>query len=311
MVVFQLALPMAILFLVGTLHARLGARQWEVLVSGESDQAVSALAEKLAQIPGVVVERDPEQGKAKPLRHAALIRTAGQDDLEEGPVVCGGSQIAVVARLLVGRSEQPLSCRKDSGGTGGDPRFLAGAVAMALSGMGLFGFGSRLASYRQRGLIRALALTPAGARGFLTLQASHRVLLMTAQAVLLVVVGRQALGIEGAASWPALVAVVAAGGIAFLALGFLVGGTVASGEVATGIGHLLNFPGLVLSGAFHPIATMPSALQAVSGVQPMTYLVRGMGRAIEGRGDVFVDVAILLGFAVLLAALGVWRFRFE
>ena len=69
---------------------------------------------------------------------------------------------------------------------------------------------------------------------------------------------------------------------------------------------LLILPQVFLDGMFWPIATLPNYLQAFSYIMPLTYandalqniMVRGLG-----IGDVWIDVVVLLAFAVAMIAL--------
>jgi ABC-2 type transport system permease protein len=69
---------------------------------------------------------------------------------------------------------------------------------------------------------------------------------------------------------------------------------------------LLILPQIFLDGMFWPISTLPNYLQVFSYIMPLTYandalqniMVRGMG-----LGDVWMDIVILLAFAVVMVAL--------
>ncbi len=69
---------------------------------------------------------------------------------------------------------------------------------------------------------------------------------------------------------------------------------------------LLILPQVFLDGMLWPISTLPNYLQAISYLMPLTYandalqniMVRGYG-----LGSVWVDIAVLLGFAVVMIAL--------
>jgi ABC-2 type transport system permease protein len=69
---------------------------------------------------------------------------------------------------------------------------------------------------------------------------------------------------------------------------------------------LLILPQIFLDGMFWPISTLPNYLQVFSYLMPLTYtndalqniMVRGMG-----LGDVWVDIVVLLAFAVVMVAL--------
>jgi len=62
---------------------------------------------------------------------------------------------------------------------------------------------------------------------------------------------------------------------------------------------LLFFP----SGAIYPIAGFPAWLRAISQVDPFTYTVHALKNLLlknTGFAGIYTDVAILLGFSVLL-----------
>lgn len=69
---------------------------------------------------------------------------------------------------------------------------------------------------------------------------------------------------------------------------------------------LLILPQIFLDGMLWPVSTLPNYLQAISYLMPLTYandalqniMVRG-----NGLGSVWVDIAVLLGFAVVMIAL--------
>lgn len=69
---------------------------------------------------------------------------------------------------------------------------------------------------------------------------------------------------------------------------------------------LLLLPQIFLDGMFWPVSTLPGYLQVLSYIMPLTYandalqgiMVRG-----AGLGDVWIDIAVLLGFAILMVAL--------
>jgi ABC-2 type transport system permease protein len=188
---------------------------------------------------------------------------------------------------------------------------LPGVVGMVIASVGLFGFGARLAAYRQRGFLRRLAVTPLGVRQFVLAQSVHRVLFMIVQSILLIVIGRYVLGASGALRSVSLLCVLVAGSLAFLGFGFFVGGIAPSGEAASGWCHLLYFPMLLVSGAWYPPSALPGAFSFVSPVLPMTYLLDGLQRSLGGIADVRLDVLVLACWAVAMLSLSARTFSPE
>ena len=69
---------------------------------------------------------------------------------------------------------------------------------------------------------------------------------------------------------------------------------------------LLILPQVFLDGMFWPISTLPSYLQAISYIMPLTYTndaLQGIMVKGYGLGDVWPDIVILLAFAVVMVVL--------
>ena len=70
---------------------------------------------------------------------------------------------------------------------------------------------------------------------------------------------------------------------------------------------------LVFSGVFFPIEIFPTWLRIISYLLPFTYALRALRGALMGGSslaDMALDVAILLGFAVVLIPLSIWALRY-
>jgi ABC-2 type transport system permease protein len=87
-----------------------------------------------------------------------------------------------------------------------------------------------------------------------------------------------------------------------------------SWESQMAIMNLLNLPLLFSSNAFYPIDIMPSWLQPIAYINPITYtndIVRQSLLGVQGINPLFIDYLYLLSFASLLATLGMvlsWKY---
>ena len=115
--------------------------------------------------------------------------------------------------------------------------------------------------------------------------------------------------------------------VAVFSLGFLfLSGAIAisleSPEGMQGIMTLLTMPIFFASNALYPIAAFPPALQAISAVNPLTYLVTGIryfaiGDNFQAIGIHYIYTPVQIGFALLfliafaiaMFTLAWWRFR--
>jgi ABC-2 type transport system permease protein len=98
--------------------------------------------------------------------------------------------------------------------------------------------------------------------------------------------------------------------VVFGALGVAIGSSLQDMQGFQLIMNFLVMPIFFLSGALYPLAGLPPVLAALTHVDPLTYGVDGLRGALIDRAHfgLPLDVAVLLGVAALLFALGAWRF---
>jgi ABC-2 type transport system permease protein len=73
-----------------------------------------------------------------------------------------------------------------------------------------------------------------------------------------------------------------------------------------------SMPMMFISGVFYPLETMPWIFQQIAKIAPLTYAndaLRGVMLKGAGIGDIWIDVAVLLGFTALFFLMGVFRFN--
>jgi ABC-2 type transport system permease protein len=191
---------------------------------------------------------------------------------------------------------------------------IPGIIALSVMQTGLFTVLYTFVHLRQRGILRRLKATPLRASDFLAAQVGTRLVLATAQTLILVLIALLVFRVQihGNVGWLLLVA--ALGAAVFLALGFAISGSTGSVESAAPIANLIGLPMIVLSGVFFSRGGMPGWLHGLTDLLPLTYLVDGL-RHISYDGWGLLDIRTdLLGMAVWLlisGALAVRLFRWE
>lgn len=239
--------------------------------------------------PGDRVELEPAQTEWLGLRLQALGALSAVDDERQPSWPVPGEPVASLrlARLL-----------------------LSGTVAMLIASVSLFGFGARLASYRQRGFLVRIALSPLGVPRFLLAVCVHRVCFIMVMALLLLLAGSIITPIE--------LSSVRVGGFALMVLlgafclgnlGLLIGGLASSGEAAAGWCQCFHFPMLLLCGAYFPIESLPKPLQEFGPWLPMTHLVDGLRWTLAGSMAPASEILalFLIGSAFLAMAMATFR----
>lgn len=139
-------------------------------------------------------------------------------------------------------------------------------------------------------------------------------LTLAVQLTVLFVVGGVLFGLTVRGPVVALVAVAAAYALCLLALG---GVMLAVCRTVMQLNGITNLGAMLLAGiggALAPVADLPGWARAVAPVTPSYWAMRGFRDVIvhgEGLGAVGLPVAVLLAAATALAALTLWRFKFE
>lgn len=79
-------------------------------------------------------------------------------------------------------------------------------------------------------------------------------------------------------------------------------------------GIMSNLFGVVLvmvSPVFFTMDQAPFVLQVIGWVSPMRYAADGITKAISGNGQIWLELGVLMGFAVASMALGLWKMQWR
>lgn len=184
-------------------------------------------------------------------------------------------------------------------------------LAFALVTAGISTLPTYLASYRERGGLRRLALTPA--RPSRLLLALVVVQLGTAllAAVTAIVVAVIAFGIDPPQHPVGFLVAFLLAGSSLFAIGFVVGVVAPSTSAATGLGLLLYFPLLFFAGVWFPRDAMADGLRAVSDATPIGAGVQALQDAWFGAAPAASNLAVMAAFAIVAGLLAVRLFRWE
>ncbi len=167
---------------------------------------------------------------------------------------------------------------------------------------------------RSLGTLRRLMVTPTRKSTFLLGTISSQYLFALLQMTLLVLFGLYVMGVPWGNAPLALAVVLASFGLAGLALGTTLGTFVKTESQAGSLSIILGMSMGMLGGAMWPMELFPPALQQVVKVLPTTWAMSALtDLSMRGGGmaDILPEAAVLLGFAVVFFAIGVWRFRYE
>ena len=98
----------------------------------------------------------------------------------------------------------------------------------------------------------------------------------------------------------------------FIGLGMLVSALASQQQTATTIMMTLTMPMMFLSGAFFPIEQMPTVMQWISRVLPLTYAVDAVRKCMvlgTGISGMMTEILVMLGFGVAFMIIAIPVFR--
>lgn len=193
--------------------------------------------------------------------------------------------------------------------------FTPGLLGWALASAAVFAASQTLVTWRTKGILRRLQLSPAPIPIVFAARVAVSVGVALVQFALFVLVARLpvfGLRLEGA--WWMAVPLLVAGVLAFLSIGMLVGAWARTQEAANAVTQLIVLPMAFLGGSFFPLDQAPGWMQTVSYVFPLRYLNEGMLNVMSrglGAESVLTEIGILLGVAVVGALIAARLFRWE
>lgn len=173
-----------------------------------------------------------------------------------------------------------------------------GILGMSLMFTGIFG-GLPIIQQRQARIIKRLGCTPLRRSMLVLGELAFRIILVLLTAGLIILVSRLAFGVQMIGNWGSLFGIVLLGTLVFSCLGYLIAAFVKTEEGAIPIINAITFPMMFLSGTFFEVSNMPSFIEPVVKVLPLTYL----GDALR---QIMVDGIPLHSMTMDIAVMAVW-----
>jgi ABC-2 type transport system permease protein len=186
-------------------------------------------------------------------------------------------------------------------------------TAMIIGTTGIMGLTITMATYREKGILRRLRITPLRPQVILVAQVAVLFLMTVAGMLLLILAGKLVyhLRFDGNALHVALAFVL--GSLSFFSLGFVLASVMPNARTAQVVGMAIFYPMLFLSGAGLPLEILPEAMRKISKFLPLTHVVtllRGLW-----AGDLWnqhiTEVWVLLGVLAAGVLISSLTFRWE
>lgn len=192
--------------------------------------------------------------------------------------------------------------------------FAPGILAMSLMNSGVIGLATAFVTYRERGILRRIRVTPFPLTSFILARVISQLLIAGLQAVILIGMAWAFFGLHVRGNPFVLLLAIVAGALAFLAIGFAISGIAPNTETAASYANLVTFPMLFLSGIFFGMENAPAWLRPITRVLPLPYLVDALREPMSfgnGLNAIWPDLLALMLTFVIAMAIAVRFFRWD
>jgi ABC-2 type transport system permease protein len=328
---FTVLFPLIFLFIVGGIFRSDGTPRSSVVVVGRVDVVDSLPAPARADVERVlkiVRTNDLADALARVRKgdEAAAVEQRGDEVIVHytaADQVAAGTVRSVLASLVQGANltatgrparYKLLTTTVEDASLKRIQYLTPGILGWAVATGAVFAGSSTLVLWRRNGMLRRLRLSPVSAPAVYGGRVLVSLGVALAQTVLFLVVGAVFFGLRLTGSWWMSIPLILVGTLVFLAIGLLAGALSRSVEAANLLSNLVIIPMAFLSGSFFPLELGPSWLRTVSVFLPLSHLNNGMlGVLARGTSPVgaLPELAALLGFAVVIAALALFFFRWD
>ena len=176
----------------------------------------------------------------------------------------------------------------------------------------MMGMGSTIAGERETGELARLFMTPTSVSTVIGGKIAAKLLIELVRALILIFMAVILFNVSIKGGFLQTFIVLVIGALCFVGFGIMLSARTSTQEDYAQISLPFSMPMMFVSGVFYPIETMPWILQKLAYVFPLTYLNDAMrGIMLKGQtlADVWVDLAVLLGFTLLFFIIGVKRFN--
>ena len=166
---------------------------------------------------------------------------------------------------------------------------------------------------RRSGAMRRLRAAPVGRAPILISKLVPFYVVNLIQIVIMFAIARLAFGLD-LGFIPALVVVSAALALVATGLGIALAGVARSETQGTGLAVIVVLTTSALGGVMVPRFIMPEAMQQIGNITPQAWAIQGYQDVLvrgQGLGGIWLESGVLLIFAAVFTAVGVWRFRFD
>jgi ABC-2 type transport system permease protein len=192
--------------------------------------------------------------------------------------------------------------------------FIPGILGMSLMNTGVIGISTAFVSFREKGILRRIKVTPFALWKFIVARIVAALVVALATSGILIGLGWAVWDLTVRGNALLIVGVLIVVAAVFLAIGYAIAAFARNTETAASYANLITFPMLFLSGVFFPLGAMPGWLQPLISIMPLKYAVEALRQPMlygHGLGAIWQDLLILLAVFVVCLAFAVRFFKWD
>ncbi len=194
-------------------------------------------------------------------------------------------------------------------GVGAMDYYVPAYIGLALASLGLISLPVHLASYRELGVLRRFSASSIPTWSILGGQVIVTLLAGVVASLVLAVTAVPVYHISAPHGLPGVIAAFVIGGLAFAAMGLLLGFVMPTARSAQGLGVILWFIMLMLSGPGPPFEVLNNVLRFLGDITPLKHVVLLLQDPWLGFGWNTGEMLIVAGFGAAAFVIALSRAR--
>ena len=245
---------------------------------------------------------------------ATMIRTHGRLYLREPAyvffaLVFPALLLTVVAYVMPGMRNPMTDMGPVFAGLRPIDIYVPAVLALAIGTISLVTFPQPFGIYRERGVLKRLALTPMPASRLIVAEILVNLGALAAGVTLALVAAFAVLGIPGPEQPLVVIAAFLVGAVQMLGIGAIIAALAPSGGAAGAIGMTLYIPMLFFAGVWLPGPAMPESLQTITTFVPLGAVAQALTKGWFESGFPTLQFAVMAVWTAVSLTLATRLFR--
>jgi ABC-2 type transport system permease protein len=190
--------------------------------------------------------------------------------------------------------------------------FVPGIIGLTIMTTCVFNVQGTISRFKANGIFRKLATTPMTPFEWLLSRILWHLFISFLTLAVIMGFGVLIFGMNMSVNLPVVLMIVA-GSALFSALGMIVARFVKNEETASMAANAITFPMMFLSGTFFQLEMMPSYLQQIAAVLPLTYMSQGLRDAMvyDNQAGAYFNLAVVAVIGIVFVIVAVLITKWE